>query len=83
MHVNIFKPLACVTAILDGRGFAERNFSRLVKMLIALEPNVIFIYSITVTYRFLQVYIKILEGRAKYHSNKYSIKTILCFSSKG
>ena len=29
MHFKIIKPLACVTAFLDGREFAEHHFSRL------------------------------------------------------
>ena len=29
MYVNIIKPLACVTAIFDGRGIAKNHFGRL------------------------------------------------------
>ena len=40
LHVNTVDPLACLTAFLDGRGFAyQSGLLRSVKMLMTLEPQ--------------------------------------------
>ena len=41
-HANVFEQLACVTAFLDGQGFAEYHSSLLWSVLITLEPHGIF-----------------------------------------